>query len=95
MAAYLVIQTTAIINPEQYERYRVQASAHITASGGEYLIASTKVQPLSGGWDPARIAVIKFANVEVLRACFADPAYRAIAPLRAASVVGESVIVED
>ncbi len=95
MAAYLVIQTLEITDPEKYREYAAQARPHIESYGGEYLLASTTVHPFGGDWAPARVAVIKFADVATLKACFDDPAYQAIAPMRQASVVGKSVIVED
>lgn len=95
MAAYLVIQTLSIPDPETYAQYRALARPIIEAAGGEYVLASSAVHPYSGDWSPLRLVLIKFKDVETLKACFGSPAYQAIAPLRKASVVGQSIIVED
>ncbi|GAB7080280.1 DUF1330 domain-containing protein [Megalodesulfovibrio paquesii] len=95
MAAYLVIQTIAVTDPQTYDRYRAQARPLIEAAGGEYLLVSKAVQAYSGDWAPQRVVLIRFKDVETLKACFDSPAYQAIDPLRKASVVGQSVIVED
>ncbi|AGW11969.1 DUF1330 domain-containing protein [Megalodesulfovibrio gigas] len=95
MAAYLVIQTLSITDPDTYDQYRAQARPLIEAAGGEYLLVGKTVHPYSGDWSPLRVVMIRFKDVATLKACFDSPAYRAIAPLRKASVVGQSVIVED
>jgi uncharacterized protein (DUF1330 family) len=52
------------------------------------------VTSLSGNWHPERIVVIAFDSMEQLRACFASPEYRAIAPLREGSTNSRSIIAK-
>jgi uncharacterized protein (DUF1330 family) len=40
------------------------------------------------------VVIIAFDTKEQLRACFASPEYRAIAPLRTGSTTSRSIIVE-
>lgn len=95
MAAYLVIQTLEILDPEAYASYVAQARPLVEAAGGEYLFVSRTVHPYSGDWAPARMATIRFPDMASLKACFATEAYKAIAPLRQRAVRGQALIVED
>jgi len=92
--AYLIIQTLEIMEPETYREYAVKARPLIESLGGRYLLASDRITVLSGDVTPLRALVIEFATKEALEACFASPAYKAIAPLRERSVVSRAFIAE-
>lgn len=94
MAALLVIDTT-VHDPKVYKQYTTAARPIIEAHGGEYLARSEKITPLSGGWEPTRMVIIRFPDMERLQACFGCDDYAAIKHLREASCAGKAVIVED
>ena len=93
MPVYLIADIW-IHDSQRYAQYTDQAQRIIAQHGGHYLVRGGAVTPLSGDWHPERMIVISFDSMEHLRACFASPQYRAIAPLREESTTSRSIIVE-
>ena len=93
MPVYLIADLE-IHDPKAYAQYTDQAQQIIARHRGRYLVRGGSVTPLSGNWHPERVVVIAFDSMEQLRACFASPKYRAIAPLREGSTTSRSIIVE-
>ena len=94
MPAYLVIDSI-VHDPETYGQYTTAVRPIIQAYGGKTLVSSDKVTPLSGGWEPKRVAIIRFSDAATLKDCFASEEYMAIKHLRDNSCSGKTVIVED
>jgi uncharacterized protein (DUF1330 family) len=93
MAAY-VIADVEVTNPEGYAGYTQQVPATIAAFGGEFAVRGGRCQPLEGGWEPKRLVVLRFDNVERARAWYDSPEYQAILPLRTQNSRGRLVLVE-
>ena len=79
---------------EQYYRYVQQVGGIVRAHGGRYLARGGEVTSLSGNWNPERIVIVAFDNLEQLKKCFASPDYLRIAPLREQSTVSRAIAVE-
>jgi uncharacterized protein (DUF1330 family) len=93
MPVYLIADIE-VHDPQRYAQYTDQAQGIIARHGGRYLVRGGTVTPLSGNWHPERVVVIAFDSIERLRACFASPEYRAIAPLRLESTTSRSIVIE-
>jgi uncharacterized protein (DUF1330 family) len=93
MPVYLIADIR-VHDPQRYAQYTEQAQGIVARHGGRYLVRGGSVAPLAGNWQPERIIVISFDTIEQLRACFASPEYRAIAPLREDSTTSRSIAVE-
>jgi uncharacterized protein (DUF1330 family) len=93
MPVYLIADIQ-VYDPQRYAQYTERAQEIVAQHRGRYLIRGGNVTPLSGSWRPERVVVIAFDTMEQLRACFASPGYRAIAPLREGSTTSRSIIVE-
>jgi uncharacterized protein (DUF1330 family) len=93
MPVYQIIDLD-VHNTELYARYTAQVAGLVRQYGGQYLARGGQVTPLSGHWQPGRIVILKFESLEQLQACYASPAYRAIAPLREQSAVSRSIVVD-
>ena len=94
MACYFLAEI-AVHDPALYRQYVEQASAIVPRYGGEYVFRSEAITPVSGGWAPARLLLIRFPSPDHLRRCFADPEYLAIAPLRERSTTSRTVLIQD
>jgi uncharacterized protein (DUF1330 family) len=81
-AAYLIVDMK-ITGPEQYRQYMAAAPATIKAFGGEYLVRGGRHETLEGGWQPARVALLKFPSYEQAKAWYDDQQYRAARAKRA------------
>jgi uncharacterized protein (DUF1330 family) len=75
-AAYVIVEMK-ISDPERYQAYMAAAPASIAAAGGEYVVRGGPLQVLEGGWQPARVAVLRFPSLEQARAWYEGESYRA------------------
>jgi uncharacterized protein (DUF1330 family) len=76
MAAGYVVVEMKITNPEQYKEYMAAAPATIAAAGGEYLVRGGRSETLEGGWNPARVAILKFPSYDQAKAWYEGEGYR-------------------
>jgi uncharacterized protein (DUF1330 family) len=83
-----------VCHPQTYERYVRQVAEIVTKHGGRYLARGGKVLAATGGWQPGRLVVIEFDDMDKLEACYGSPEYRRIGPLREGSTRSKMVVVE-
>jgi uncharacterized protein (DUF1330 family) len=72
--AYLIVEMH-VTDPEQYKQYMAAAPAAVKAYGGEYLVRGGRHEALEGGWQPHRIALLRFPSYEQAKAFYADSDY--------------------
>jgi uncharacterized protein (DUF1330 family) len=94
MAAYLIVDVSAISDPQTYARYRALVSQGLIDAGGAYLVRGGDVQALEGTWRPNRIVVVRFENVDAARAWWSSPAYDALKRMRQASTSTNMILVK-
>ncbi len=94
MKAYLLIQLT-VTNIEIYSEFMDKVPALIALYDGKYIVRSSKVSPHRGEWNPERIVLISFNNIEALNKCIDSPEYKVLLPLLEQSTDSHSVIVEE
>jgi uncharacterized protein (DUF1330 family) len=83
-----------ILDRETFSLYVEGARPVVASHDGVYLTRDGRVTPLSGGWEPGCVVIVRFPTPEHLRACFGSPEYRQVAPLRKKSAITRAVIVE-
>jgi len=93
MAVYMVIEIE-VLDQETYREYVERVAEIVVRNGGRYLVRGGLVRPVSGGWNPERMIVIAFPGLAAAEACFASPAYLAVAPLRERSTRSRAVLLE-
>ena len=93
MAVFFLAEIEAIHDPDTYAEYVELAAAIIRQHGGEYVLRSQKLTPVSGAWDTKRVVLIRFDSFQQLRRCFQSQAYRAIAPLRERSAASKAIVI--
>jgi uncharacterized protein (DUF1330 family) len=93
MAVYMIVEI-AVKDREQYAKYVGQVAEIVERHGGRYLARGGSVTPMAGGWNPDRVILIEFENMDAWRTCFASPEYLAIAPFREKSTVTRAIVVE-
>ncbi|MBP6899820.1 MAG: DUF1330 domain-containing protein [Burkholderiaceae bacterium] len=79
--AYVIVDMK-ITDPQRYQGYMAAAPAAVKAFGGEYLVRGGRHEVLEGGWQPARIAMLRFPSLQQAQAFYADAQYRAARELR-------------
>jgi len=93
MPAYVIVETI-VSDPEQYERYRKAAPPSIAAFGGRYLARGGELARLEGDWDPARLVILEFPDLETAKAWYASEEYGEARKLREGAAIFHMVAVE-
>jgi uncharacterized protein (DUF1330 family) len=81
MAAYIIAETN-ITDPEQYEQYRAASPAAIAAAGGRFLVRGGELAVLEGDWQPSRLVVLEFDDLDAAKRFYESEQYRAAKELR-------------
>ena len=93
MSAF-VIAEIEVIDPETFEEYRKLVPPTIEAFGGRYIVRGGTTDSLEGGWQPKRLVVIEFDDVERAKAWHGSELYAPARALREASTHSRVVVVE-
>src|SRR5689334_11316345 len=75
MAAYVIVETD-VTDPEQYEQYKAASPAAIAAGGGRFLVRGGELVVLEGDWQPPRLVMLEFEDLEAARRWYESEAYR-------------------
>jgi len=93
MPAYLIVETD-VFDPEQYERYKEAAPPAIAAHGGRYLARGGELAVLEGDWEPKRVVVLEFPDLETAKRFYDSEQYREARKLREGAAKLRIVAVE-
>ena len=66
MPAYVIAETD-IHDPDQYERYKDAVPAALAAHGGRFVARGGELAVLEGDWDPKRLVVLEFDDLEAAK----------------------------
>ena len=93
MPAY-VIADIEITDPAAYEEYRSKVPATIAQYGGKYIVRGGKVDPLEGGWQPKRMAVLEFPTLEQAQKWYRSAEYAPLIRIRQKASRGRVILVD-
>ncbi len=93
MAAY-VIATLEITDPQGFEEYRNMVPPTIEQYGGKYIVRGGKMEKLEGDWEPKRLVIIEFDNLEQAKQWWACEEYRDAKALRQRTAKTDLIVVE-
>jgi uncharacterized protein (DUF1330 family) len=93
MAAYLVADTE-IVDHHTYDEYKSRVAPLIAKFGGRFLVRGGKHTVLEGTWQPHRLVVIEFPDMEALRSWYNSPEYAPLLALRQPAANDHLVAVE-
>jgi uncharacterized protein (DUF1330 family) len=93
VASYLLAEIE-VLDRTKYTAYIELARPIVLRHGGEYVLRSEEIVPVSGGWCPERVLLIRFPDREAIAACFTSAEYQAIKHLREESTRSRSIIVD-
>jgi uncharacterized protein (DUF1330 family) len=82
MPAYVIVETD-VHDPELYERYKAASPGAIAAGGGRFLARGGELAVLEGDWEPKRIVLLEFPDLEAAKRWYDSPEYVAARELRA------------
>jgi uncharacterized protein (DUF1330 family) len=90
---YLIAEVT-VLNETIYSEYAAKAKGIVEKYNGRYLVRGGRIVPLEGGWNPQRVVVMEFPDINDAQAWYASPEYKAIAPLREQSTTSKAILVK-
>ena len=93
MPAYVIVETD-IFDPEQYEHYKAASPGAVAAGGGRFVVRGGELAVLEGDWNPPRLVVLEFENLEAAKAFYESPEYQAAIKLREGAARLNMVAVE-
>ncbi|MEX0958640.1 MAG: DUF1330 domain-containing protein [Burkholderiales bacterium] len=93
MSAYLIAEVE-VRDPQGYDEYRKLVGPTLQKHGGKFLVRGGKVETLEGDWNPKRVVVLEFENVEKARQWYDSPEYRVARDIRQKASDGKFVLVE-
>lgn len=93
MPAYIIVETH-IYDPEQYEGYKQATPAAVAAEGGRFVVRGGEMAVLEGDWNPPRLVVLEFENLDAAKRFYASPTYQEAKRLREGAARLNMVAVE-
>jgi uncharacterized protein (DUF1330 family) len=81
MPAYVIVETD-ISDPEQYEQYKAASPAAVAGGGGRFIVRGGEVAVLEGDWEPTRLVVLEFDDLDAVKRWYDSPEYQAAKRLR-------------
>ena len=93
MPAYVIIDTD-LHDPDQYERYKEAAPPTVAARGGRFLARGGELAVLEGDWQPKRLVLLEFEDLETAERWYASSGYQEAKRLREEAANLRMVAVE-
>jgi uncharacterized protein (DUF1330 family) len=93
MPAYVIAQTGAAESTSVSE-YRDRVPAIIQKYGGAYVVRGGASQTLEGDWDPERVIVLRFDDVDAARRWYDSPEYTELRALRNETSRTDMIVVD-
>ena len=81
MPAYVIVETD-VHDPEQYEQYKAASLGAVAAGGGRFVARGGELAVLEGDWNPSRLVVLEFPDLETVKEWYASEQYQAAKKLR-------------
>ena len=93
MSAYVIYQAE-VLDPEQYEKYKVRAAESVAASGGRYVVRGGEVDVLEGEPPLRRVVMLEFPDARAARAWYDGELYSQARAFREGAVRARAFIVD-
>ena len=93
MAAYVIFDVT-VNDLQGYEDYKKLAPLAISSFGGKYLARGGKSEILEGNWNPERVVILEFENIENAKNWIESPEYERARLLRHKYASSNVIVVE-
>jgi uncharacterized protein (DUF1330 family) len=93
MPAYVIIETD-IHDPDQYEQYKAASPAAVASGGGRFVARGGELAVLEGDWQPSRLVILEFPDLEAAKHWYDSPEYVEARKLREGAANLRMVAVE-
>lgn len=93
MTAYVIVETD-VTDPEQYKQYMAASPGAVEAAGGRFLVRGGELAVLEGDWNPPRIVVLEFDDLDAAKRWYDSELYRHARDLRAGAATFRMIAVQ-
>jgi uncharacterized protein (DUF1330 family) len=93
VSAYIIVETD-IHDPEQYELYKQASPSAVAAGGGRFIVRGGQLAVLEGDWQPKRLVLLEFPDLDAAKRFYESPEYQAAKRLREGAASLKMVAVE-
>lgn len=93
MSAYIIAEVD-ITNPKQYEQYTKLSTLAMQKYHAQVCVRGGAVEVLEGDWQPKRMVVLRFPNMQGARQFYNSPEYCKAREVRAGAAVMRMVVVD-
>jgi uncharacterized protein (DUF1330 family) len=91
--AYIVVETD-VHDAEKYERYKQASPSAVAAGEGRFIVRGGEIAVLEGDWQPKRLVLLEFPDLEAAKRFYESPEYQAAKRLREGAADFNMVAVE-
>ena len=95
MSVFFMVELESITDEKMYSEYIEKTTPIIKKYGGEYVLRSQCLNPISGDWNIKRIILIRFASKDKMQDCFQSNEYKEIVHLRENSSISKAIVIEE
>ena len=81
MPAYVIVETD-VHDPEQYAQYQAASPEAVHFGGGSFIVRGGELTVLEGDWDPSRLVLLEFPDLEAAKRWYDSQEYQDAKRLR-------------
>ncbi len=93
MTAYVIFDIK-VNNPDGYEDYKILAPSAISKYGGKYIARGGEKEVLEGDWNPERVVILEFENINNAKKWIDSPEYKVARKLRHKYASSNVIVVQ-
>ena len=93
MTAYVIFDIK-VNNPDGYEDYKILAPSAISKYGGKYIARGGEKEVLEGDWNPERVVILEFENINNAKKWIDSPEYKVARKLRHKYASSNIIVVQ-
>ena len=93
MPAYIIVEVK-IKNYKEYEEYKKLVPDTLKPYGGKFIVRGGKTETLEGNWNPERIVVLQFENMEKAKAWWSSEEYGRVKNIRYKNAESKMIAAE-
>tara|TARA_B100000700_G_C14309902_1_gene518800 strand:- start:123 stop:410 length:288 start_codon:yes stop_codon:yes gene_type:complete len=93
MTAYVIFDIK-VNNPDGYEDYKKLAPPAISKYGGKYIARGGEKKILEGDWNPERVVILEFENINNAKKWINSPEYEVARKLRHKYASSNVIVVQ-
>ena len=94
MPAYVIAAVSEAWDQDKLIRYREGNTEVVAEYGGRFVARGGSLELLEGDWDPLRIVIIEFPDMDSARGWYRSDGYAPLRELRRSASVTDIVLVE-